>query len=218
MFAVVFDMDGVLVDSEIHWKKMESAFLRGLLPEWDEARQKSIIGMSVYDVYSLLIRDYGLCISREEYLEYYDHLAGKLYGELSGLIPGAEEIIRELSVRNFPLGLASSSPRRWMDIVLDRFSFAPYFNAVVSSDDVRGCGKPEPDIYLLACSKLGIAPEYAAAIEDTEKGVRSAKSAGMKCVGLRNGFNEHQDLSMADYIAWGFADIPVERITGLLRT
>lgn len=206
MRAVIFDMDGVIVDSEIHWRRIECDFLQGLIPGWNEESQKQLIGMSMNDAHELLVRKYGLKNSLEEFQAYYADLASSVYGEHSDLIPGALATIVELHAKGVILGIASSSPHEWIDLVLKRFSLERYFSVKVSADDVHGRGKPSPDVYLLAAERLGVLPENCVAVEDTDKGVQSAKQAGMRCVGLRNENIEDQTLEQADVSVSGFGE------------
>jgi len=199
-WALIFDFDGVLVDSEVHWRSVEHDFLSGLVPGWSDSDQEAILGMSAYDVHGLLVEKYGVTLSRSEYVGYYRNLSRTIYGERSALLPGARELIVALSEAHIPLAIATSSPRDWLNIALERFALAPYFRALASSDDVQGVGKPAPDVYLHAAKQLSISPRRCIAIEDTKKGIASAKSAGMVCVALRNGFNHSQDLSQADRV------------------
>lgn len=210
-------MDGVLVDSEIHWRKTESVFLKQLIPHWNDELQSSILGMSLYDIHSHLVTAHGFALTRVEFVERYRDLSLRIYGEQSSLLPGVLELIKELRAEKFRLAVASSSPHAWIDIVLSRFSLQPYFDAVVSSDDVQARGKPHPDIYLATATKLGVPPDNCVAIEDSAKGVESAITAGMRCVGLRNGFNEHQDLARATIIIQTFAELTLERLRDLER-
>ena len=218
MAAVIFDMDGVIVDSELHWKAVEAEFLQGLVGSWGDEDQRGIIGMSLYDIHQRLVDRYQLQISREEFLHFYRDLSKIIYGERASLIPGFSETIQSLVDGGVRVGLASSSPHSWIGMVLDRFNLRPHFTAVVSSDDVEGRGKPAPDIYLFAAGVMGIAPERCLAIEDSSKGVTSAKSAGMRCFGLRNGHNEDQDLSAADAVLDGFAAESLQAVREALRS
>src|SRR5207237_6272674 len=110
------------------------------------------------------------------------------------------------------VSLASSSPMNWIDIVLDRFHFRSSFAVVVSAEDLPGEGKPSPAIYLLTAQRLGVKPEKCVVIEDSKNGVLSAKSAGMYCIGFRNGFNQEQDLSQADIIVHGFNQLDWQKL------
>src|SRR5262249_49350602 len=109
--AVIFDMDGVLVDSEVHWRAVVHDFLSGLVPGWSERDQQGILGMSLYDVHRLLVEKYGVTKTREEYVDYYRDIAQLVYGERASLLPGASAAIKSQFFAGVPLGLASSSPR-----------------------------------------------------------------------------------------------------------
>ena len=218
MGAVIFDMDGVIVDSELHWKAVEAEFLQGLVGRWGDDDQRGIIGMSLYDIHARLVDNYGLTQTREEFVHFYKDLSKVIYGERSGLIPGFSETIQALVGSGTTIGLASSSPHSWIGMVLDRFALRGHFRAVVSSDDVQGRGKPAPDIYLFAADALGVRPRKCVAIEDSSKGIRSAKAAGMCCFGLRNGHNDDQDLSEADGVLEGFDPQSSERIHSALAS
>lgn len=201
--TVIFDMDGVLVDSEIHWKQIQSEFLRGLIPTWSEQDQIQLIGLSAHDVYKRLVDVYQIKLTVEQYFDYYKSISHEIYGVRSALLPGVKEVLNNLA--DYNLGLASSSPHAWINIVLDRFELRKYFKSIVSADDVGGVGKPDPRVYKYALSQLGA--ENAVAVEDSEKGVQSAISAGLKCIAIRNGFNDHQDLSLAHQIVYSLLEI-----------
>lgn len=215
--AVVFDMDGVLVDSEVHWVEVEASFLGSFVGGWSEQDQQQIIGLSAYDVYAHLKSNYGLEIEKEEFLSKYFSLADSIYGEKCQLIPGALELAKSLSKMGVHVGLASSSPRQWVSIASDRFGFKDIFEVVCSSDDVGGVGKPKPDVYLHALKKMDCVDVPSLAIEDSSKGVAAAIAAGMLCVGFRNGFNDKQDLSKATLEVRGFSQISPEKVISLLQ-
>ena len=205
--AVVFDMDGVLVDSELHWKEVGSEFLRSIVPQWNDQLQRSIIGLSLYQIYEILVRDYDLELDRQTFVARYQSLSEEIYLRRTNLIPGSLECIDMLRGAGYRLALASSCPLSWIEMVIERFSLAEVFETVSSSDHVAARGKPAPDIYLYTCQNLDLEPECCLAIEDTEKGVASARSASLLCIGLRNGYNQQQDLSKANWIAEDFSEI-----------
>lgn len=199
-------MDGVIVDSEYHWKKGELTLFNQLLPKWTNEDQQKIIGMSMNEIYIILVKNYGLKINKSEFLEQVNKIATIVYMEQTKLSDGFMEVVNDLRKRNISISLASSALKIWINMVLDRFELHPFFNVIVSSEDINGASKPAPDIYLHTAKKLGVDPKECIVIEDSCNGVLSAKSAGMYCVGLRNGFNEAQDLSKADVIINGFGE------------
>jgi HAD superfamily hydrolase (TIGR01509 family) len=202
--AVIFDMDGVIVDSELHWKSLEGYFLQSLVPGWTPQDQSRIIGMSLENLYTMLTDEYGMQEPRDAFLEQYHAIAMQIYREKAGLLPGFGETLDLLTQYEVPLALASSSPRTWIEIVLARFELHGAFKVVVSAGEVGGRGKPAPDIYLYTAEKLSVPPADCVVIEDSKNGALSARNAGMFCIGIRNGFNEEQDLSAASVVVEGF--------------
>jgi len=216
MRAIIFDMDGVILDSELHWKTTEGYFLQSLVPTWNSTDQDKIIGLGVQDLYTRLINEYGLSITKEQFLALYQEMANDIYGQKSSLIQGFTELLSILNKNDIPVALASSSPRSWINIMLNRFNLHASFQAVVSADELEGKGKPSPAIYLHTAKCLGINPKKCIAIEDSKNGVLSAKNAGMFCIGLRNGFNNEQDLSKADMIISNFKELDWQTLQQLL--
>jgi len=216
MDAVIFDMDGVIVDSEIHWKTTEGYFLQSLIPTWNINDQDKILGLGVHDLYALLASTYQLQKTKEQFLELYQEMANVIYGEKVSLIEGFTELLSVLHANHIPVALASSSPWTWINIMLERFNLRESFQAIVSADELEGEGKPSPAIYLLTAKRLGVSPTRCIAIEDSKNGVLSAKNAGMYCIGFRNGFNDEQDLSRADMIIQHFAELDWQTLRQLL--
>ena len=216
MEAVIFDMDGVIVDSEIHWKTTEGYFLQSLIPTWNINDQDKILGLGVHDLYALLASTYQLQKTKEQFLELYQEMANVIYGEKVSLIEGFTELLSVLHANHIPVALASSSPWTWINIMLERFNLRASFQAIVSADELEGEGKPSPAIYLFTAKRLGVSPTRCIAIEDSKNGVLSAKNAGMYCIGFRNGFNDEQDLSRADMIIQHFAELDWQTLRQLL--
>ena len=216
MDAVIFDMDGVIVDSEIHWKTTEGYFLQSLIPTWSINDQDKILGLGVHDLYALLASTYQLQKTKEQFLELYQEMANVIYGQKVSLIEGFTELLSALHANHIPVALASSSPGTWINIMLERFNLRESFQAIVSADELEGEGKPSPAIYLLTAKRLSVSPTRCIAIEDSKNGVLSAKNAGMYCIGFRNGFNDEQDLSRADMIIQHFAELDWQTLRQLL--
>lgn len=198
MKAVLFDMDGVLVDSEHQWKLVEGPFLSALVGRWGDADHDRIVGLNVEDLYLLLVREYGLKQSRDQFMAESEERAVDLYRTKVSLAHDLHDTLQDLSASKIPVAIASSSPRRWIKIVLDRFGLHPRFPVVVSGEDVSNRTKPFPDIYLRAAELIGVEPGSCVAVEDSSIGVAAAKAAGMYCVAFRSGTNDGQDLSKAD--------------------
>ena len=179
MKAVVFDMDGVLFDTETlcqdSW--MAIAEERGL-PGMAEIFPQCI-GLNANDSKQVVLRAYGQDFAYEEFRQqasvwFWDYI------EKNGLpvMPGVREILEWLKEHNWKVGLASSTRRSSVENHLEQAGLRDYFQTVVTGDMVEH-SKPQPDIYLMACRELGVAPEEAFAIEDSPNGIRSAHAARM---------------------------------------
>ncbi|MBI3552810.1 MAG: HAD family phosphatase [Elusimicrobia bacterium] len=199
MKAVIFDMDGVIVDSEKQWKLAEGPFFRRLVPSWTDHDHHKIVGLGVVDLYHWLVDEYAITQPKEEFLKECHALAEDIYGRKVVYTEGVGAFLAMLKRNRVKVGLASSSPREWIDIVLNRFELKHEFGAVASGDETPGKTKPEPDLYLLCAERLGVLPHECVAIEDSAPGLKAAKAAGMFCAAFRNGHNDEQDLEGADY-------------------
>ena len=215
--AIIFDMDGVLIDSEVAWHELEYQHYRQLIPGWTRADHKHLTGMSQKDSYPMLKERYGLEKSWEDYLAFYDKTAEEVYHNRCELIPGSLDFMEELRLETIPMGLASSSPHHWIRMVFQRFPLLEFFACVVSSEDVGRKGKPAPDVYLEAVKRLGMKPEDCVAIEDSSNGVLSARRAGLFTVGFRTEHNKELDFPEADMVVEGFSRENREMMMGLLR-
>ena len=182
--AVVFDLDGVLVDSEQVWDAAREELVRERGGRWHDRAQRDMMGMSSNEWSRYMHDELGLPEPPEEINEEVVRRMTGLYRGHLPLLPGAREAVERLAERR-PLGLATSSNRPILELVLELAGLAEYFHVTVSSEEV-GRGKPAPDVYLEAARRLGLAPERCAAIEDSHNGIRSAHAAGMRVVAIPN--------------------------------
>lgn len=183
--AVVFDMDGVLVESEHLWERLWSAFAAKRGQTWTAEQTRQVQGMSAPE-WSAFLADFsaaGDSIADTE-REVVDGMIAALDDGEIELLPGAERMVVETANRA-PIALASSASRRIIDAVLDRHGVAQYFTATVSSAEVPR-GKPSADVYLAAAKKLGHEPTECLAVEDSSNGLRAAAAAGMTVVAIPN--------------------------------
>lgn len=217
MRAVVFDMDGVIVDSEHAWKELEAAFFAEQVPGWSQSHHERIVGMGVEDVYHHLVKEYDLALGKHEFLERCDLVAKKIYNERVDIADGFLDLARELKHLGVRTAIASSSPERWIRLVVDRFSLSPLLDTVVSADDVGGKTKPFPDIYLEAAARLELPTVECLAIEDSAIGVLAAKRAGYKVAAFRTDHNQGQDLKQADFELSGFSGLDAKKLQARLR-
>lgn len=182
--AVVFDLDGVLLDSEQIWDEVREQLARERGGRWHDNAQRAMMGMSSTEWSQYMHDEIGLPESPEEISAEVVRRLEERYRQHLPLLGGAVDAVERLAAR-WPLGIASSSNREVIDLVLELSGLAPFFKATVSSEEVAR-GKPAPDVYLEAARRLGVAAERSAAIEDSENGIRAAKAAGMRVVAIPN--------------------------------
>lgn len=214
--GLVLDMDGVIVDSELQWKLAEGPFFREVVPAWMDADHDKIVGLSPEDLYRFLASRYPVSHTLGQFLALCDELAQDIYRRRVSLPPALPPFLEKARAEGLSLAIASSSPRPWIDLVLERFALAPFFAAVASGDETPGRTKPHPDLYQLAVRRLALAPAECLAIEDSSVGARAAKAAGLSVAGYRNGHNESQDLSAADAVFSDFATLDYAAVSSRL--
>jgi HAD superfamily hydrolase (TIGR01509 family) len=205
--AVVFDLDGVIVDSEHVWDEVREALALERGGRWHERAQADMMGMSAPE-WSLYMQDViGLSESPDKIDRLVVERMLERYAEQLPLIDGAVDAVLRLG-QSFRLALASSSNRRVIDAVLAAASLAASFEVTVSSEEVAR-GKPAPDVFLEAARRLGVPPRRCAAVEDSANGIRAAAAAGMRVVAVPN----HRYPPDADVLA--LADVVLRSIRSL---
>jgi HAD superfamily hydrolase (TIGR01509 family) len=211
--AVVFDMDGVLIQSEEVWDEVRETFVRERGGRYDADVQRAMMGMSSPEWSAYLHTTAGVPDSPEEINAEVVRRMLASYESHLPLIDGAVDAVRRLR-DEFTLGVASSSNRPLIDAVLEVAGIADAFAATVSSEEVER-GKPAPDVYLEAARRLGVDPHACAAVEDSHGGIRSAKAAGMRVVAIPNPtYPPDQDsLSLADLTLLSLDQLTREKIT-----
>jgi HAD superfamily hydrolase (TIGR01509 family) len=211
--AVVFDLDGVLLDSEQLWDETRERLAKERGGRWHDHAQRDMMGMSSHEWSRYMHETIGLPEPPEEInREVVERLAAA-YRERLPVIPGAREAVERLAAR-WPLGLASSSNRELIDLALELLGVRRLFKATVSSEEVAR-GKPAPDVYLEAARRLGVAPVHAAAIEDSHNGILAAKAAGMRVIAIPNRHfpPDEQTLAQAEVVL----DSPAELTAGAVE-
>jgi HAD superfamily hydrolase (TIGR01509 family) len=182
--AVIFDLDGVLLDSEKLWDRARREEVRQEGGTWLPGSTEAMQGMSSAE-WSAYLRDrLGVQLSTEQINNQVVDRVLTLYREALPLLPGAREALGRLAAA-WPLGLASSSNRPVIDLVLDRAHLSQFFQVTVSSEEVPR-GKPAPDVYLEAARRLRVTPASCAVVEDSANGVRAGVAAGMRVVAIPN--------------------------------
>ena len=182
--AVVFDLDGVLLDSEQVWDAAREELARVRGGRWHEQAQLDMKGMSSREWSQYMHDVIELPEPPEEISREVVRRLARLYREHLPVLPGAREAVERLAARR-PLGLASSSNRELIDLALELLDVAHLFRATVSSEELPR-GKPAPDVYLEAARRLDVEPTHAAAVEDSANGIQAAKAAGMRVIAIPN--------------------------------
>jgi HAD superfamily hydrolase (TIGR01509 family) len=212
--AVVFDLDGVLIDSERVWDEVRRRLAAERGGRWSDHASRDMMGMSSLEWSRYMRDEVGLPEEPEEIsAEVVRRLEARYRNELP-LVAGSEQAVERLAAR-WPLGLASSSNRELIDLVLELSTLGRFFRATVSSEEVAR-GKPAPDVYLATASRLAVDPARCAAVEDSENGIRSARAAGMRTIAIPNPEfpPAAEALAEADAVLAALEDLTVAAVEG----
>jgi HAD superfamily hydrolase (TIGR01509 family) len=212
--AVVFDLDGVLLQSEEVWDAVRERYVRKRGGRYDEEVQRAMMGMSAPEWSRFLHEEANVPGDAETINRDVVELMLETYRRELPLLPGAAEAVRRTAAA-FPLALASSSNREVFEEVLELTGLTDCFSATVSSEEVDH-GKPAPDVYVEAARRLGVAPERCAAVEDSHAGIRSAKSAGMRVAAIPNASYppDEEALRLADAVVGSLDELSVDVLRG----
>ena len=180
--AVIFDVDGVLIDSEPVWEQVRRRVVAEHGGHWDADTQHRLMGMSTGEWSRYLSSDLGVALSPSEVADVVVGAMARRYTEHLPLLPGAVDAVLRMASR-WPVGLASSAPRALIETVIDATSLRPVFGAVMSTEEVSR-GKPAPDIYLAVAGQLDKPPAVCAAVEDSSNGLRAAAAAGCEVIAV----------------------------------
>jgi HAD superfamily hydrolase (TIGR01509 family) len=208
--AVVFDLDGVIVDSEQVWDEVREAYVRETGGTYTDESARDMMGMSSPEWSRYMAEALRVPGTPEEINAAIVERMLARYGEAPPLLPGALEAVRRIGA-SVPLAIASSSNRELIDVVLRASGLAADFRATVSSEEVPR-GKPWPDVYLEAARRLGVDPVRCGAVEDSHNGIRSAKAAGMRVVAVPKAHYPPDDeaLGLADVVVPSIDELQVE--------
>jgi HAD superfamily hydrolase (TIGR01509 family) len=194
--AVVFDLDGVLLQTEEVWNAAKEALTSERGGHWHERAPFDMMGMSSLEWSAYMRARLGLTEPAEWISDEVVRRLEAIYRQRLPLIEGADDAVRRLAAR-WPVALASSSNRELIDLALELSGLAACFTATVSSEEVPR-GKPAPDVYLEAARRLGIDPTRCASVEDSANGIRSAKAARMRVLAIPNSAYPPDDEALAD--------------------
>ena len=203
----MFDLDGVLLDSEHVWDEVREQLTRERGGRWHEGAQREMMGMSSLEWSRYMHDELGVPEPPDEISGEVVRRLERIYREQLPAVAQAREAVERLAAR-WPLGLASSSNREVIELALELLGVADRFSATVSSEEV-GRGKPAPDVYLETARRLGVEPQRAAAVEDSRNGIRAARAAGMRVLAIPNRRFPPGDDALAE------ADLVLESLAGL---
>jgi HAD superfamily hydrolase (TIGR01509 family) len=212
--AVVFDLDGVIVDSVQVWDEVREEYTREVGGVYTAAATRDMMGMSSVEWSRYMAEQLGVPGTPQEINAAIVERMLARYGASPPLIPGAVEAVRRVAA-HWPLAIASSSNPELIEVVLRAAGLRELFPVAVSSQDVAR-GKPAPDVYLEAARRLGVEPVRCAAVEDSHNGIRSAKAAGMRVVAVPNPHFPPDDeaLAQADVVVPAIGELTPELLAG----
>lgn len=210
--ALVFDLDGVLLDSEQVWNEAKEKLVRERGGRWREEAPRTMMGMSSLEWSRYLHDELGVPLEPDAISDEVVRRLEGVYRDRLPLIDGAAEAVERLAA-GVPLGLASSSNREIIDLFLELSGLGPCFAVTISSEEVER-GKPAPDVYLEVVRRLGADPADSVAVEDSENGIRAARAAGMRVVAVPNPHYppDPAALAEADDVVGSLHDLTVERV------
>ena len=213
--AVIFDLDGVLLDSEQVWDEVRRGMAADAGVPWPAEATRAMQGMSTVEWSSYLTDVVGIPGPPARVAADVIDRVAATYREALPLLPGAREVVQRLSAA-WPLGLASSSPRRLIDAVLAAAGLTPLFRTSVSTEEVDA-GKPSPAVYLAAARRLGVDPRSTVAVEDSSNGLRSAAAAGLRVVAVPNPHfpPEGGALALADTVVTSLDELTVDLVASV---
>lgn len=215
--AVIFDVDGLMIDTEKLHSEAHEAVIReyGKVPVTNDFGIVHIIGKSIYENSEIIRRKYNIdadakTLEEKKHLEYLRILKHKKIAPL----PGVKKLYALLKKAGIKVALGTGGTKRALPLILENIGMPDSFEVIVALEDVKR-GKPTPDVYLEVAKRLGVEPKFCVVLEDSQSGVEAAKNAGMKVIAVPNSYTKHQDFSKADKIINSLSDITLEMIKTL---
>lgn len=212
MNTIIFDMDGVLIDSEYTYLESKTNMLNDAGYDVDISYQYQFMGTTYTYMWQAMKEELDLPLEVEDYISEMNLRRAEMI-ERDGVKPikNIQQFVKQLHEAGFRMAVASSSPKKDIEFAMDSLNLAQYFEYLVSGEEVEN-SKPAPDVFLYAASLLEVAPEECIAFEDTKNGSKAAKSANMYTIGFENPDYPKQDLSAADEIITDFTQVDIERL------
>jgi len=212
--AVIFDMDGLMVDSEhLHSRSFEVVLNRhGVKPKVDDVIQT--LGIGTPNNWKKLKKQYGLKASVDELSDQKHEVYDDLIPEIE-LMPGAKALFDDLQNSGIAVAVASGSSKHNIEKILNQLEISSYFSVIISGEELENA-KPAPDIFLAAAKALGVEPKNCAVLEDAESGILAAKAADMLAVAVPNEFGKNEDFSKADHIFDSLEQLSAKKLKELI--
>jgi len=217
--AILYDMDGLMIDSHTHWTEADKKFWQAnglsytedMVKEW----KPKLMGRSVPEGTLMIKEFFGL--QKDDHMLIAERVAftDTIYSEHSQPMPGINQLLRTVSKTPIIQAIASGSSLSRIEMVVNRFGWAPYLAALVSTDHVAHKGKPAPDVYLYAAKQVNVLPDQCVVIEDAPNGIESAKAAGMACIAVPDPRWSHEMFEKADLIVPSLEDPRVYTFLGV---
>lgn len=204
--TVIWDMDGVLIDSEEHYLRLEQDFFRRLGIKAEDGVLQGYMGVPFSKYFPLLAKKYGSKLSLKEAKKKYHGFIKNLYLKEVELTPYILEVLKKLS-KDYLFALATSTVKKLADVVLTRFKIIEYFQVRIHGEDVKN-GKPDPEVFLKVCRELRLKPKNAVIIEDSLNGIKAGKAAGIIVIAYKTSHNKDLDFSEADFVVEDLREIP----------
>lgn len=206
--AIIFDMDGTLVDTEPFNTEIEKHLFELNKIEISEEEHLKYLGAASDAMWKEIVEQHNLQIPVEELIEQSHIESIRYFTEIEKIpvMPGLIELLEKLQDKKYPMAVASSSTPEIIDLILRRTNLKNYFQVIVSAQET-GKSKPEPDIFLLTAEKLGIKPAYCLVVEDSENGIRAAIAAGMTCVAYQSPDADPQKQKEADAVIRNYSQL-----------
>ena len=197
--ALIFDMDGLMIDSERLYWQVEKDLARGYRKEVKEETLWKMMGRRPIEGLRIFVEDLELPISAEEALALRDARMREKYRDESEAMPGLFHIL-DTFYGKLKLAVCTGAQREFMEVVVDRLKIREKFNVLQASDEIKK-GKPDPEIYLTTCAKLGFEPAHCIVLEDSSNGALAGKRAGCYTIGVPSEYSRGQDFSFVDFVA-----------------
>jgi HAD superfamily hydrolase (TIGR01509 family) len=199
LYQALIDMDGLMIDSERLYWEVEKGIAREFGKEVGEETLWKMMGRRPIEGMRIFVQDLGLSLSSERVLEMRDELMREKYRNESEPMPGLMHILDAFYGR-LKLAVCTGAQKEFMEIVIDRLKIRDRFDVLQASDEIKK-GKPDPEIYLTACTKLHAAPQESIVLEDSANGCRAGKRAGCYTIAVPSEYSRGQDFGCADFIA-----------------